>query len=287
MRWGACLLLPLLLAAGSASGEIQRLQIPGATGAPALTVHWAPVDATRRPVVVALHGCGGLYRRDGRQLEARNTDYIERLHALGLHVLLPDSFGSRGLGSLCAQRYADRKIGVEDRRGDVLAALQWLQQRPEVEVERIALLGWSNGATTVLNLIDARRPVPALAAAVVFYPGCGRLAGTELGVPALLMQLGGADDWTPPQPCERLARRWQAQGRAVQLDVYAGAYHGFDGQAPLRWRSDVPNGVSGTGVHQGRDEAAAQRSAEQLTQFLQQRLLAPAASTSSARPASP
>lgn len=287
MRGAALLLLPLLLAAGSVRGEVQRLQIPGSASNAALTVHWAPVDATRRPVVVALHGCGGLYRRDGRQLEARNTDYIKRLHALGLHVLLPDSFGSRGLGSLCAQRYADRKIGVEDRRGDVLAALQWLQQRPEAEVERIALLGWSNGATTVLNLIDARRPVPTLAAAVAFYPGCSRLAGVELGAPALLMQLGGADDWTPPQPCERLARRWQAQGRAVQLDVYAGAYHGFDGQTPLHWRSDVPNGVSGTGAHQGRDEAAAQRSAEKLSQFLQERLLTPLAPTSATRSASP
>ncbi|MFX8102597.1 prolyl oligopeptidase family serine peptidase, partial [Acinetobacter baumannii] len=89
-----------------------------------------------------------------RTLDARYPSYIERLHAQGVHVLLPDSFGSRGLGSVCSQRYATRSIGIADRRADVLDALDWLRRQPGVDAGRIALLGWSNGATTALSTMD-------------------------------------------------------------------------------------------------------------------------------------
>ena len=47
---------------------------------------------------------------DGRTLDARYPDYAQRLHAEGWHVLLPDSFGSRGEGSQCTKKAAERAI---------------------------------------------------------------------------------------------------------------------------------------------------------------------------------
>lgn len=250
---------------------VDLVTLPATARRPALAMHWAPLDdAAPHPTVVALHGCGGLYQRDGRTLDARYPSYIERLHAQGYHVLLPDSFGSRGLGSVCSQRYATRSIGIADRRADVLDALEWLRRQPGVDAERIALLGWSNGATTALSTMDARRtpPAPPLAAVVLFYPGCGQLQAAEPAARAVLMQLGGSDDWTPPEPCARLARRWQAAGRDVVLDVYPGAYHGFDGTAPVRFRTDVPNGRDASGVHQGGNPEAARAAEARLAEFL-------------------
>lgn len=275
----AILLTAALGSAGSAAAPLDTLQLPATARRPALTMHWAPVDAERRGVVVALHGCGGLYKRDGKTLAARYPDYIARLHALGLHVLLPDSFGSRGTPSICSQRYAYRDITVAARRADVLEALTWLRQRPEVDAERIVLLGWSNGATTALSVMEAGRapPAPPLAAVVMFYPGCGKMQQAEPTAKAVLMQLGGADDWTPAEPCERLARRWQAAGRDVVLDVYPGAYHDFDADSPVRLRTDVPNGRDPGGVHQGGNPAAAAASAARLKEFLTRRLAAPGA----------
>jgi dienelactone hydrolase len=107
---------------------------------------------------------------------------------------------------------------------------------------------------------------------VLFYPGCGKLQKAEPAAKSVLMQLGGADDWTPPEPCERLAQRWQAAGHDVALNVYPGAYHGFDSASPMRFRADVPNGVSSKGVHQGGNPEAAAASAKRLTEFLASRL---------------
>ena len=53
------------------------------------------------PAVVALHGCGGLWKRKKRELTSRHADWGNRLQRAGYVVLFPDSFGSRGQKSLC------------------------------------------------------------------------------------------------------------------------------------------------------------------------------------------
>lgn len=272
MKWRLAVLAAALSLASVAAAAMDVVTLPATLRRPALTMHWAPLDGDGQPhpAVVALHGCGGLYKRDGHTLEARYPSYVERLHALGFHVLLPDSFGSRGLASLCTLRYGTRSVGIPERRADVLDALAWLRGQAGVDSARIVLLGWSNGATTALSTMDAQQdpPPPPLAAVVLFYPGCARLRSAEPAASAVLMQLGGADDWTPPEPCEHLAHRWQAAGHDVVLDVYPGAYHGFDGDSPVRFRRDVPNGRDVAGVHQGGDPEAGAAALARLAEFL-------------------
>ncbi|MGM9485367.1 dienelactone hydrolase family protein [Roseateles sp. NT4] len=275
MRHTTALLLAACLAFAGLAQAMEVATLPATLRRPALTLHWAPLDDDRpHPAVVALHGCGGLYKRDGHTLEARYPNYVERLHALGYHVLLPDSFGSRGLASVCTQRYGTRSVDIADRRADVLESLAWLRAQPRVDAGHIALMGWSNGATTALSTMNAHQqpPAPPLAAVVLFYPGCGREQAADPAAKAVLMQLGGADDWTPPEPCERLARRWQAAGHDVVLDVYAGAYHGFDSDSAVRFRSDVPNGRNAAGVHLGGNSEAYGASRARLAEFLTRHL---------------
>src|SRR6195952_6114341 len=49
------------------------------------------------PVVIALHGCGGLGGQSG-PVQPRYRDWAEQLLSGGMAVLLPDSYGSRELG---------------------------------------------------------------------------------------------------------------------------------------------------------------------------------------------
>jgi dienelactone hydrolase len=253
--------------------ETTRLELPLADGA-AITAHWYPLSGeARRPAVIALHGCGGLFNRDGSRFDARYPDYIARLHAAGFHVLLPDSFTARGSGAICNQKNAERAIRVETRRADVRAALQWLATRPQVDAQRIVLLGWSHGAMTTLAAINAARADAAqpVAAAVVFYPGCSALLRQDFRLAQpLLMLLGAADDWTPPARCEQLVARTRAAQAAadITLRVFADAYHGFDGRGPLRFRADVPNGVDAAGVHVGGQPAARAAALDELDRFL-------------------
>ena len=259
-------------------GSVQAapLELPNAPDQPVLKAHWFPLDAAgRHPTVLALHGCGGLYQKDGKTLDARYPSYVAEFKALGLQVLLPDSWGSRGLGAQCAVRYEERQASVADRRADALAALNWLRQQPSVDPERIVLLGWSNGATTSLTVIDRRREPapPPLAAALLYYPGCAKQQKVPAPAMPVLMQLGAADDWTPAAPCEKLAARWSQAGAEVQRISYPGAYHGFDSERPVRFRPEVPNGVDAKGVHQGGDPAARLASFEAMRAFVRRVLL--------------
>lgn len=267
--------LGLLAACAMAAPALQRVDLPPLPSGVVLRAHWLPADGTeRRPAVLALHGCGGLYAKGGGLAE-RYRETAIRLHAAGYAVLMPDSFGSRGLREICQTRYRERSVDVAQRVQDARAALSWLANQPQVDARRIGVMGWSNGATTTLNLLEQRRAHPEagdppIAGAAVFYPGCGPLAKRQavLESAPLLMLLGALDDWTPPQPCADFARGLQAQGGSdVTLHVYEGSYHGFDGTAPVRLRTDVPNGTSREGVHQGGNPAARTQSLAALDAF--------------------
>ena len=253
---------------GASSGT--PVQLPG---------HWfrAP-GAGPAPALVALHGCGGLYDGQGR-LGERYTGLASRLNALGVHVLFTDSLQPRGEKELCTQRTGQRRVTQTQRRRDALGALQWLAVQPGVDAQKLGLLGWSNGGSNVLAASNRRHPEVAAAAVkpsllVAFYPGCeSDLArGYEPTAP-LLMLLGEADDWTPAAPCKTLAEAANsaalANGPQVQFEAYTGAFHGFDGTAPLRLRRDVPNGAKpGHGVHVGADPAARAAAAVRLENFV-------------------
>lgn len=263
-------------AAGDEAGS--RVTLPAA-GGPPLRALWRPAaGAGAHPAVVALHGCGGMFNAQGG-LSRRFQDYSARLHAEGYSVLLLDSFGSRGVRSICAQRYGQRDVTLAERRGDVLRALEWLRGQPQVDASRLALLGWSNGASTALAVLDAARgPVPPLAGVAVFYPGCAAPEKRQvvLAPVPILMQLGADDDWTPPAPCMALAGRLQARGHDVTLRVYPGSVHGFDGTEPVRVRAEVPNGVDPRGVHWGGNPQARAAALQELDAFLA-RVLTPGA----------
>jgi dienelactone hydrolase len=230
--------------------------------------------AAPAPAVVLLHGCGGTYNAKG-QLSQRTLDYAQLLNEHGLHALVVDSLTPRGEKELCTQRIGTRRVTQANRRLDALAAVDWLAHRPDVDARRIGLMGWSNGGSTLLAALNLRHADVAAAKvqpafAVAFYPGCESdlKRGFETRT-RLLMLVGEADDWTPAAPCHELARA--TQGAVPEIEGYAGAYHGFDSTAPLRLRTDVPNGAHpGQGVHIGGDAAAYAASRERLLRFLAQ-----------------
>ena len=63
----------------------------------------------------------------------------------GYVVLFPDSFRPRGREEICTIENRQRTITMTARRLDAQGALAYLQSRPEVAPDRIALLGWSHG----------------------------------------------------------------------------------------------------------------------------------------------
>src|SRR5258706_6581314 len=240
------------------------------------------------PLVVLLHGCGGLFGR-AKDLTARHREMAELLRQQGYHVLLPDSFRPRGYESICTAKLGARDLTAASRRRDVLGALAWAAARPEVDPGRIALLGWSHGGSTVLsanNRLNSEVAGHAVQprAAVAFYPGCRAYLNAREGYrpnAPLLLMIGEKDDWTPPKPCVALYEKARAEypDMAFEMRVYPDSYHDFDApNAPLRVLKDVPNGVNpGKGVTVGSNPAARRQAYAEMVEFLKLRMGAGAA----------
>jgi dienelactone hydrolase len=143
--------------------------------------------------------------------------------------LTVDSFATRGIKNACTQ---DAPRLLLSRQGDALGALSYLSNLPFVDSQRIAVIGYSQGAMVALQLASNHQAeifdVPRdrkFKAAVAYYPLCS-VASEELIVPALIM-IGELDDWTPATNCERWMKRRADRGAPVKLIVYPGAHHAF------------------------------------------------------------
>ncbi|MBY0466559.1 MAG: prolyl oligopeptidase family serine peptidase [Burkholderiales bacterium] len=239
----------------------------------------APAFSGDRPAGVMLHGCGGMLNKQGEP-SARMREYAQMLNAKGWHTLAVDSLTPRGETELCTQRAAGRRVKVSDRALDALSALDWLARQPGVDASRLAMLGWSNGGSTLLAATNARHAPVAhrfrqatgqLKLAVAFYPGCLQAARSGYQpVTQTWLLLGEADDWTPAVDCLPLA------SKQVHIRSWPGAGHGFDSTAPVRYRADVPNGANpGQGVHVGGHPEARLASQQLLLQLLTQAFASP------------
>jgi dienelactone hydrolase len=257
----------------------------------ALLFRPAGTASRRLPAVVALHGCGGMYstiksKRD--MLSGRHQVMADLLVAEGYAVLFPDSFRPRGFEEICTVENRKRTVKQQHRRLDAQGALAWLQRRDDVLPERIAVLGWSHGASAVLAVLNAKQPAvagwrnreplrPYFRAGVAFYPGCGdslkARGGYALAAP-LTFFIGGSDDWTAPGPCVDLAARLSAAGEGATITVYPDTYHGFDGPSTQpRRRLEVPNGVNpGRGVTVAANPAARDDAYAKLKKYLRAHL---------------
>lgn len=185
--------------------------------------------------VVGMHGCNGLFEADGVAV-AHYVSWGRVLREAGYIVLLVDSLGSRGIASLCGSR-SPSPIRWEQLSSDAYGALAYLKQRTDVRPSAIAIMGWSMGGDVVLRTISRESAVRSadllgnFSAAIAFYPGgCAGLARAGSWKPdvPLLLQLGEADNYTPPQPCIGMIEKIPGRRTTVEFDLYRDAYHLFD-----------------------------------------------------------
>src|SRR6202163_827719 len=184
------------------------------------------------PVVIALHGCGGLAAHS-EPVQPRYRDWAEQLLKAGSAVLLPDSYGSRELGPQCRTKGERRLSARRERVADILAARQWLLQQSWAARERISLLGWAHGASAVLWAVRPQLPSrnlePDFRSAIAFYPDCRISSGLgwSARVPTLLL-IGAKNDVSSPPACRQVVDGARGRSALARIVVYPGAYHDFD-----------------------------------------------------------
>jgi dienelactone hydrolase len=276
MRFLACVALITLIGAGFSAaaappGAPQQVDIP----APERVLHaelYKPDGGGPFPTVIALHGCGGLGGHSEPVL-ARYRDWAERLLKSGRAVLLPDSYGSRGIGPQC--RVEERKVRARrERVEDVVAARQWLMQQPWVARDRISLIGWANGASTLLWAVrpqlSGRGAEPDFRAAIAFYPDCRISAGLgwSARVPTLLL-IGAKDDVSSPPACRAMIDGARGRSALTRIVVYPAAYHDFDrANLPLHAASGTSDAALPEQGHLGGDADARADSQKLVAEWL-------------------
>jgi dienelactone hydrolase len=236
------------------------------------------------PAVVIMHDCSGL----GPTSSAAPNRWARELAARGYVVLLPDSFTTRGhAGGVCTVPSPSRDDVSPSRRvRDAYAALAYLRTLPYVDGRRVGLMGGSHGGTTTLAAMVApesdteplaRDRRAGFVAAVALYPGCATRLGTWRAnstgvykpVAPLLILIGEKDDWTPAEPCRKLAGSAQEAGYPVVVKIYPGAHHAFDSSTPVRYVATRvnANSLSGRGATTGGDPAAWADSIREVVAF--------------------
>lgn len=248
-----CLLLAACAATGPGSivttaGDGTQQRIPAEI--------YKPEGSGPFPAIVMMHDCSGL----GPNSSGAPGRWAKELVAHGYVVILPDSFTTRGFpNGVCTDASRGPQVAPVQRARDAHAAFAHLRTLAYVDSGRVGLMGGSHGGSTalvaMLPIRGAAARFPGFAAAVALYPGCatpaGRLIGDSGGVyrplAPLLILVGELDDWTPAEPCRKLAESAQKSGYPVAIKVYPGAYHSFDSSSPPRYVAARLNMNSPTG----------------------------------------
>jgi len=172
------------------------------------------------PVVIVMHGCGGINSGQWR--------WQRRLNDWGYAALVLDSFAARDVASVCAP--ADQpNVTAVDRAGDSVSAALFLRSVPGIDGTRIGVIGMSHGGATAARV--ASRPygseTPGLIkAAVDYYGSCGNPAQYS-GMP-LLALAGDADTWgNPASSCQSFGRGLKP-GQPFEVHIYPGVAHSFE-----------------------------------------------------------
>jgi dienelactone hydrolase len=181
------------------------------------------------PAVILLHGAAGV-------LGARELTYGAQFAQMGVAALVVDAFGARRDR---ASGFIDRLLEITETMvlADAYAGLRYLDTLPQVDGDRVALMGFSyGGMSTMLGAFEqtARTLNPGgkrFAAHIAFYGPClARFDDvTATGAPVLMLA-GSEDEIVDPERCNEIADDLREGGAEVEFKVYEGAYHQWDGR---------------------------------------------------------
>ena len=179
----------------------------------------------RLPLVILVHGSGGI---------EENAAVWERLFAsIGISTFAIDSFSGRGIVSTVADQ---SQLGRLNMILDLYRSVAILAAHPQVDPNRIAVMGFSRGGQAVLYAtlkrfqkmwnpsgIDPAAYIALYAPCITTYIG-----DTEVTDHPIRIFHGRSDDWVKIAPCRAYFKRLRATSTNVEMTEYRNAWHAFD-----------------------------------------------------------
>ena len=207
----------IYLKEGETTKVVGYLQIPdGASG--------------KVPVVIIQH-CGSGVKQD------KEIRFATILNKAGYATFIVDSFGIRQIKDEGGESLKYTYIPM----ADAYAALTAMSKDARIDRDRIAIMGWANAGTGILNnqighiyqtLADSGL---RFAAAVSIQPFCNLawVSDQNTGTPTLV-QTGKLDAGFPSSACTEYASRLNATGARMSHISYSGAGHNWQSSNPAR-----------------------------------------------------
>lgn len=221
------------------------------------------------PAVVILHGSAGI--------DFRGDFYARALNEAGIATLEIDMWEARGI-----QSAADRPQIPLLTYPDAFGALQFLSEHPNINPDRIGVLGFSwGGAITMASATESYASQFGgelrFAAHAAHYPICyaynSPIPGSDFfdltGAP-ILIQIGEEDDYDNGSgPCFALRESLTPEEQNwVDINTYIGAFHAWDRlQVPITVEDPFSNRGAGGEVKMIPDVAQADRSRRKIVKF--------------------
>jgi dienelactone hydrolase len=264
--------------------KIGDLKIKGKLKLPVKYNQWRRCFRPRwnLPAVVILHGSSGV--------DFRGDFYARALNAAGIATFEIDMWEARKITS-AAERPPLPIINYPDAFG----ALKFLSEHPNIDPDRIGIMGFSWGG--VVALASATEPNASLfggdlrfAAHVAHYPVCwasnSTFPGTPIPIPGsafrvltgapILIQIGEEDDYdNGPDECFDLKNDLDQEEQKTLLTVisYKGAFHAWDRlEVPITVEDSFSNLGEGGYVEVVPDVAQAYKSQKKVVKFFRRHL---------------
>jgi dienelactone hydrolase len=193
------------------------------------------------PAVLQIHGCGGA--------KPIQDEYASAANSVGALVLVLDSLKPRGIDFDTALRLvcSGRILRGRERAGDLVAGLEMLRRRPDVDPSRIAVAGWSHGGWTIMDLLalDTPREKPfnlkdcpddvwagVLGIELIYpfggFPALTRERGwrkTDIPVDVLLVE---GDTVANTADSHKAFEKARAVGAQIDVETWRGVTHAFE-----------------------------------------------------------
>lgn len=148
---------------GTKSEVLETISINNPTGStPLKAVLFIPASSTSVPAVIVQHGSGGLWSSTdatNTQLASQFTIWIDSFRVNKIAALFIDSYTARGVKNFPNMAPPENIFLAAEfiRPRDAYAGLSYLRTLNRIKSNKIALLGFSHGGTSVLStMVDAQ-----------------------------------------------------------------------------------------------------------------------------------
>ena len=168
---------------------------------------------------------------------AHHKEYMEIYRSIGIATFELKSFSSRGVTStVVSQSDVTMAMMVLDSYN----ALDVLAEHPNIDINKVAITGWSLGGGVSLfaaweKIINSIGSNNRFIAHLPIYPPCFiQPESIEFSDSPIHILIGELDDWTPASACENLVGEISKIKDNIDITVYSNSHHSFDSAISLK-----------------------------------------------------